>query len=70
MINRVDRRCSTPRSWAQAARGRPPAADGSPNPARPPSHFYVRGIDGTAQVWLAINDQVGAPRLPTPPDDG
>ena len=43
--------------WAQAPRRMsPPANDEGPNPGRPPSNFYVRGIGPDGRVWMAVND--------------
>ncbi|MGU3499943.1 sensor histidine kinase [Mycobacterium sp. C31M] len=35
-----------------------------PNPAHPPTNFYVRGTDGDGRVQLAINDSSAEPILP------
>ena len=32
-----------------------------PNPARPPSDFYVRGIDADGRIWMAVNDRDAEP---------
>ncbi len=53
--------------WAQ----QPPEdlpSDRGPNPARPPSNFFVRAIDRSGDVWTAINDRKAQPALP-PGDD-
>ncbi len=39
-------------------------APGGPNPARPPSNFYVRGVDQDGRTWIAINDREAEPALP------
>src|SRR5699024_807114 len=41
-----------------------------PNAGRPPSKFYVRGVDLDGSVWLAGNDRVAEPRLPADNDVG
>jgi two-component system OmpR family sensor kinase len=41
-----------------------------PNPARPPSNFYVRGIGPDGRVWMAINDRDAEPSLPADNDVG
>ena len=41
---------------AQAAAPSPPIE--GPDPARPPSDFYVRGIDPDGNIWMAVNDRV------------
>src|SRR6185369_3161183 len=58
------------RGWAQAPRRMPPIPLEGPNPARPPSNFYVRGIGPDGRVWLAVNDQEGEPALPADNDVG
>ena len=40
------------------------APDQGPNPARPPSNFYVQGVDARGGVWMAINDRKAQPALP------
>lgn len=42
----------------------------SPNPARPPSDFYVQGVDSRGVEWTAINDNKARPALPTNNDVG
>ncbi len=65
LINRVDETLlDASRGWAQAPRRMPTAADGGPNPARPPSNFYVRGIDADGHIWMAVNDRDAEPALP------
>jgi two-component system OmpR family sensor kinase len=41
-----------------------------PNPARPPSNFYVRGIDPDGRIWMAVNDREAEPALPDDNDVG
>ena len=41
-----------------------------PNPARPPSDFYVRGIDSDGRIWMAVNDRDAEPALPADNDVG
>ena len=41
-----------------------------PNPARPPSDFYVRGIDADGRIWMAVNDRAAEPALPANNDVG
>ena len=46
LTNRVDETLlEASRSWAQAPRRMPSPPIEGPNPARPPSDFYVRGVD-------------------------
>src|SRR4051794_34213795 len=71
LINRVDQTLlDASRSWAQAPRRMPVAPIEGPNPARPPSNFYVRGIDPDGRVWLAVNDREAEPLLPDNNDVG
>ena len=44
--------------------------DSGPNPTRPPSNFYVQGIDRAGNVWMAINDRKAQPDLPDSNDVG
>ena len=41
-----------------------------PNPARPPSNFYVRGVDPDGRIWMAVNDRDAEPVLPDDNDVG
>src|SRR6195952_1742634 len=71
LINRVDQTLlDASRSWAQAPRRMPVAPIEGPNPARPPSNFYVRGIDPDGRVWMAVNDREAEPSLPDSNDVG
>ncbi|RDH78776.1 sensor histidine kinase [Mycolicibacterium moriokaense] len=70
LINRVDETLlDASRSWAQAPR-RMPVPPMEPNPARPPSDFYVRGIDADGHIWMAVNDRSAEPALPENNDVG
>nr|MDT0523011.1 HAMP domain-containing protein [Streptomyces sp. DSM 41633] len=51
-------------SWAQEPRQQPSTPLEGPNPARPPSNFYVRGVDQDGRTWIAINDREAEPALP------
>ena len=71
LSNRVDQELlDASRGWAQAPRlaTAPPAE--RPNPARPPSNFYVRGIDPGGGIWMAVNDRDADPDLPADNDVG
>jgi two-component system, OmpR family, sensor kinase len=71
LINRVDQTLlDASRSWAQAPRRVPVTPIEGPNPARPPSNFYVRGIDPDGRVWMAVNDREAEPSLPDSNDVG
>jgi two-component system OmpR family sensor kinase len=70
LTNRVDERLlDASTSWAQEPRQELPADQG-PNPARPPSNFYVQGIGTRGDVWMAINDRKAQPALPPNNDVG
>jgi len=71
LINRIDQTLlDASRGWAQAPRRIPVTPIEGPNPARPPSNFYVRGIDPDGRVWLAVNDREAEPLLPDNNDVG
>src|SRR5271166_4690763 len=58
LISRVDQTLlDASRGWAQAPRRLPPPPIDGPNPGRPPSNFYVRGIGPDGRIWLAVNDR-------------
>ena len=71
LINRVDQTLlDASRGWAQAPRRMPTTPVEGPNPARPPSNFYVRGIDPDGRIWMAVNDREAEPALPDNNDVG
>ena len=71
LVNRVDETLlDASRGWAQAPRRTPIIPVEDPNPARPPSNFYVRGIDSAGRVWMAVNDRDAEPALPDANDVG
>ncbi|APE18199.1 HAMP domain-containing histidine kinase [Mycobacterium crocinum] len=70
LVNRADQTLlDASRGWAQAPRRMPPP-DEEPNPARPPSNFYVRGVDADGHIWMAVNDRDAEPALPDDNDVG
>ena len=70
LMSRVDERLfDASTGWAQEPRG-DIAPDQGPNPARPPSNFYVQGIAPSGDVWMAINDRKAQPALPASNDVG
>lgn len=70
LSNRVDQELlDASRGWAQAPRGSADAVE-SPNPTRPPSNFYVRGVDPDGRTWIAVNDRDAEPALPANNDVG
>ena len=71
LISRVDQTLlDASRSWAQAPRRMPANPLEGPNPARPPSNFYVRGVDPDGRTWMAVNDREAEPALPDDNDVG
>lgn len=72
LMNRVDDALlDASRGWAEVPVKLPADPNANPNPARPPSDFYVRSIDSAGQVWLAVNDRgVAEPALPADNDVG
>src|SRR5258708_22332821 len=71
LITRVDETLlDASRGWAQAPRRMPTTPVEDPNPARPPSNFYVRGIDSDGRIWMAVNDREAEPALPDSNDVG
>ena len=71
LINRVDQSLlEASRGWAQAPRRLPQAPLEGPNPGRPPSNFYVRGVGPDGRVWMAVNDRAAEPALPMDNDVG
>jgi two-component system, OmpR family, sensor kinase len=71
LVGRVDQTLlDASRGWAQAPRRMPSPPIEGPNPARPPSNFYVRGIGPDGRVWMAINDRDAEPALPADNDVG
>lgn len=70
LINRVDQTLAeASTTWAREPRQELPP-DSGPNPNRPPSNFYVQGVDPAGNVWMAINDRKAQPALPDNNDVG
>ena len=70
LINRLDQSLiDASTGWAQEPRQELPPNQ-QPNPTRPPSNFYVQGVDTSGQVWMAINDRQARPALPESNDVG
>ena len=70
LINRVDQSLiDASTGWAQEPRQELPPNQ-QPNPTRPPSSFYVQGVDTSGEVWMAINDRKARPALPESNDVG
>jgi two-component system OmpR family sensor kinase len=71
LISRVDSTLlDASRTWAQAPWKQSPANVEGPDPARPPSKFYVRGISPDGRTFVAINDRNAEPALPAKNDVG
>src|ERR1700677_5123659 len=71
LISRVDQTLlDASRGWAQTPRRMPPPPVEGPNPGRPPSNFYVRGVGTDGRVWMAVNDREAEPALPEDNDVG
>ncbi len=71
LINRVDQTLlEASRGWAQAPRRQSPPPYDSPDPGRPPSKFYVRGVGNDGKPFTAINDRNAEPALPPNSDVG
>ena len=70
LLGRVDQSLfDASTGWAQEPREMLPTLQ-SPNPARPPSNFYVQGVDPLGNVWMVINDRKAQPALPENDDLG
>jgi len=65
LISRIDSTLlEASRSWAQAPRRQSAPPYEGPDPGRPPSKFYVRGIGSDGTTFTAINDRNSEPALP------
>ncbi len=71
LIGRIDQTLlEASRGWAQAPRRQSPTPYEGPDPGRPPSKFYVRGIGTNGAPFTAINDRNAEPALPRNNDVG
>jgi two-component system OmpR family sensor kinase len=71
LIGRIDQTLlDASRGWAQAPRRQSPNPYEGPDPGRPPSKFYVRGIGTDGTPFTAINDRNAEPALPRNNDVG
>ncbi|BBZ68832.1 two-component sensor histidine kinase [Mycolicibacterium insubricum] len=71
LIGRVDQTLiDATNSWVQAPRPHSSRPHDGPNPARPPSKFYVSGVDSAGDQWTAVNDGGAEPDLPPGHDVG
>jgi two-component system OmpR family sensor kinase len=65
LISRIDQTLlEASKGWAQAPRRQSPPPYEAPDPGRPPSKFYVRGIGIDGTPFTAINDRNAEPALP------
>ncbi|OBK14916.1 sensor histidine kinase [Mycobacterium asiaticum] len=71
LVSRIDSTLmDATRSWAQAPwKHATPNSEG-PDPARPPSKFYVRAVSPDGHTTTAINDRNAEPALPADNDVG
>lgn len=72
LVSRIDQTLiEASRGWALAPRRQltAPSYDG-PDPGRPPSKFYVRGVGTDGKPFTAINDRNAEPALPPDSDVG
>jgi two-component system OmpR family sensor kinase len=70
-ISRIDQTLlDASHSWAQAPRRQSAPPYEGPDPGRPPSKFYVRGISTDGTPFTAINDRNAEPALPANNDVG
>jgi two-component system, OmpR family, sensor kinase len=71
LISRIDSNLlEASHSWAQAPRRQSAPPYEGPDPGRPPSKFYVRGIGSDGTTFTAINDRNSEPALPPDNDVG
>lgn len=71
LVSRIDSTLlDASRSWAQAPRRQSAPPYEGPDPGRPPSKFYVRGIGVDGTTFTAINDRNAEPALPPNNDVG
>ncbi|TVS85807.1 sensor histidine kinase [Mycobacterium helveticum] len=71
LVSRIDQTLlEASRGWALAPRRQSPPPYESPDPGRPPSKFYVRGIGTNGTPFTAINDRNAEPALPPDNDVG
>ena len=71
LITRIDQTLlDASRGWAQAPRRQSAPPYEGPDPGRPPSKFYVRGVGTDGTPFMAINDRNAEPALPPDNDVG
>lgn len=71
LVGRIDSTLlDASRGWAQNPRRQSPPPYEGPDPGRPPSKFYVRGVSTDGTPFTAINDRNAEPALPANNDVG
>lgn len=71
LVTRIDQELlDASDGWAQAPPQVVPGSLKDPNPARPPSDFYVRDIEPDGRTWTVVNDRNAEPALPPDSDVG
>ncbi len=71
LVSRIDSTLlDASRGWAQNPRRQSPPPYEGPDPGRPPSKFYVRGVSIDGTPFTAINDRNAEPALPANNDVG
>lgn len=71
MIKRIDQELlDASNGWAQVPPQTQPGSLKDPNPARPPSDFYVLDVEPDGRIWPVVNDQNAEPALPPTNDVG
>ncbi|WP_459966700.1 sensor histidine kinase [Mycobacterium sp. MUNTM1] len=71
LVSRIDSTLlDASRGWAQAPRRQSGPPYEGPDPGRPPSKFYVRGVSIDGTPFTAINDRNAEPALPANNDVG
>ncbi|MEO8815340.1 MAG: HAMP domain-containing sensor histidine kinase [Mycobacterium sp.] len=71
LIQRIDQSLvDASQGWALAQPRQLPPSHADPNPARPPSDFYVRYVEPDGHTWTAVNDQHAEPLVPADSDVG
>jgi two-component system OmpR family sensor kinase len=71
LVSRIDSTLlDASRGWAQNPRRQSPPPYEGPDPGRPPSKFYVRGVSIDGTPFTAINDRNAEPALPPNNDVG
>ncbi|OBJ78963.1 cell wall metabolism sensor histidine kinase WalK [Mycobacterium sp. 1245852.3] len=71
LVSRIDSTLlDASRGWAQNPRRQSPPPYEGPDPGRPPSKFYVRGVSMDGTPFTAINDRNAEPALPPNSDVG